>query len=61
MNSIETVEEGNGREVEEFVVELKELPTNLKYVFLGEQMMQPTITNNSLTSLDEEKLMTVLR
>jgi hypothetical protein len=41
--------------------ELKELPAHLKYVFLGEQSMHPAIISSSLTELEEEKLMRVLR
>ncbi|GAU41120.1 hypothetical protein TSUD_288100 [Trifolium subterraneum] len=41
--------------------ELKELPKHLKYVFLGEELMQPAIISSSLSALEEEKLMRVLR
>jgi hypothetical protein len=43
------------------VPKLKELPKHLKYVFLGEQSMHPAIISSSLTELEEEKLMRVLR
>lgn len=32
---------------------LKEFPKHLKYVFLGEKPLQPTITNNSLSTQEE--------
>jgi hypothetical protein len=41
--------------------EPKELPEHLKYVFLGGQSMHPAIISSSLTELEEEKLMRVLR
>lgn len=34
---------------------------HLKYVFLGEQNMQPTIINSYLRNLEKDKLMRVLR
>jgi hypothetical protein len=43
------------------VLELKELPTHLKYVFLGDMKTQPAIISNSLTQPEEEKLLKVLR
>ncbi|KAM1249715.1 hypothetical protein ACFX2G_033057 [Malus domestica] len=42
-------------------LELKPLPSHLKYVFLGEQEMLPVIISSSLTAQDEEKLVRVLR
>jgi len=41
--------------------EWKELPSHLKYVFLSKDASKPTIINNTLTPLEEEKLMRVLR
>jgi hypothetical protein len=41
--------------------ELKELPKNLKYIFLGEEETQPTIISNSLTPENEERLLAVLK
>ena len=41
--------------------ELKELPSNLKYVFLSEDATKPAIISSSLSALEEEKLMRVLR
>jgi len=41
--------------------ELKELPSHLKYVFLSKDASKPAIINNTLTPLEEEKLMRVLR
>jgi len=43
------------------VPELKELPSHLKYVFLNNDASKPAITSITLTSLEEEKLMRVLR
>jgi len=40
---------------------LKELPSHLKYVFLSKDASKPTIINNNLTPLEEEKLIRVLR
>jgi hypothetical protein len=42
-------------------LELKELPSHLKYVFLSEDFSKPAIISNALTPLEEEKLMRVLR
>jgi len=41
--------------------ELKELPSHLKYVFLTKDATKPAIISNSLTPLEENKLMRVLR
>lgn len=41
--------------------ELKELHSHLKYVFLSEDFSKPAIISNTLTPLEEEKLMRVLR
>jgi len=40
---------------------LKELPSHLKYVFLTKDASKPAILSNSLTPLEENKLMRVLR
>jgi len=40
---------------------LKELPARLKYAFLRNDASKPTIISSTLTSLEEEKLMRVLR
>jgi len=42
-------------------VELKELPSHLKYVFLGENGSNPAILSSSLARLEESKLLRVLR
>jgi len=41
--------------------ELKELPSHLNYVFLSKDASKPAIISNTLTPLEEEKLMRVLR
>lgn len=41
--------------------ELKPLPSTLKYAFLEEDGNNPVIVSNSLTTLEEEKLLRVLR
>ena len=41
--------------------ELKELPSHLKYVFLSKDASKPAIISSTLTLLEEEKLMRVLR
>jgi len=41
--------------------ELKELPSHLKYVFLSKDTSKPVIISSTLTPLEEEKLMRVLR
>ncbi|KAI9076561.1 hypothetical protein K1719_041547 [Acacia pycnantha] len=41
-------------------VELKELPSNLKYVFLGKDDTYPIIVSTELSPTDEEKLLKVL-
>ncbi|MCI21947.1 hypothetical protein A2U01_0043118, partial [Trifolium medium] len=48
-------------EVKSSAPELKVLPSHLKYVFLGEDDSSPAIISNSLTFLQEEKLLRVLR
>ncbi|KAL2228950.1 UNVERIFIED_CONTAM: Retrovirus-related Pol polyprotein from transposon 17.6 [Sesamum indicum] len=42
-------------------LELKELPKHLKYAFLGENDTLPVIISSKLSSLEEEKLIHVLR
>ncbi|XP_061376486.1 uncharacterized protein LOC133318503 [Gastrolobium bilobum] len=42
-------------------VELKELPPTLKYAFLGESKAYPVIININLSTVEEEKLLKVLR
>ncbi|XP_061345037.1 uncharacterized protein LOC133290905 [Gastrolobium bilobum] len=42
-------------------VELKEIPSNLKYIFLGEEEMYPVIINKELYETEESKLMKVLK
>jgi len=46
---------------EEKNAELTELPSHLKYVFLSKDASKPAIISSSLTPLEEEKLMSVLR
>jgi len=41
--------------------ELKELPSHLKYVFLSEDVKNPAIINSTLSTLEEEKMMRVLK
>ncbi|CAN6580954.1 unnamed protein product [Malus baccata var. baccata] len=43
------------------VLELKPLPSHLKYIFLGENETLPAIIFSSLTALEEEKLVRVLK
>ncbi|CAN6579414.1 unnamed protein product [Malus baccata var. baccata] len=43
------------------VLELKPLPNHLKYVFLGDEETLPVIVSSSLTALEEEKLIRVLK
>ncbi|CAN6573203.1 unnamed protein product [Malus baccata var. baccata] len=43
------------------VLELKPLPDHLKYVFLGDDETLPVIVSSSLTALEEEKLIRVLK
>ena len=42
-------------------LELKPLPSHLKYVFLGDQETLPVIVSSSLTAQEEEKLVRVLK
>ena len=42
-------------------LELKVLPSHLKYAYLGENQTLPVIISNKLTSLEEEKLIRILR
>ncbi|CAN6570886.1 unnamed protein product [Malus baccata var. baccata] len=43
------------------VLELKPLPDQLKYVFLGDNETLPVIVSSSLTAIEEEKLIRVLK
>ncbi|CAN6697874.1 unnamed protein product [Malus baccata var. baccata] len=43
------------------VLELKPLPSHLKYIFLGENEILPAIISSSLTAQKEEKLVRVLK
>ncbi|MCI09998.1 hypothetical protein A2U01_0031089, partial [Trifolium medium] len=43
------------------VPELKQLPSHLNYVFLSNDNSMPAIISNDLTSLEEEKLLRILR
>ncbi|CAN6711694.1 unnamed protein product [Malus baccata var. baccata] len=43
------------------VLELKPLPSHLKYIFLGENETLPAIISSSLTAQEEEKLLRVLK
>ncbi|CAN6567584.1 unnamed protein product [Malus baccata var. baccata] len=43
------------------VLELKPLPDHLKYVFLGDEETLPVIVSSSLTALEEDKLIRVLK
>ncbi|CAN6583811.1 unnamed protein product [Malus baccata var. baccata] len=43
------------------VLELKPLPDHLKYVFLGDNETLPVIVSSSLTTIEEEKLIRVLK
>ncbi|KAM2425279.1 hypothetical protein ACFX1W_022738 [Malus domestica] len=43
------------------VLELKPLPDHLKYVFLGDEETLPVIVSSSLTAIEEEKLIRVLK
>ncbi|XP_040955958.1 uncharacterized protein [Gossypium hirsutum] len=42
-------------------MDLKELPKNLKYIYLGENQTLPLIVSNALTEMRESKLLRVLR
>lgn len=41
-------------------LKLKELVKHLKYVFLGEKLLQPDIISSTMSTLEEEKLSWVL-
>ncbi|CAN6712704.1 unnamed protein product [Malus baccata var. baccata] len=43
------------------ILELKPLPSHLKYIFLGEKESLPAIISSSLTTQEEEKLVRVLK
>ncbi|XP_070681806.1 uncharacterized protein [Malus domestica] len=43
------------------VLELKPLPDHLKYVFLGDEVTLPIIVSSSLTAMEDEKLIPVLK
>ncbi|XP_065636347.1 uncharacterized protein LOC136070386 [Quercus suber] len=42
-------------------LELKPLPSNLRYAFLGQDSTLPVIINSSLSDVEEEKLLRILR
>ena len=42
-------------------LELKPLPSNLRYTFLGQDSTFPVIINRSLSDVEEEKLQRILR
>lgn len=63
---MENIEELGGTEHKESIKyltdpELKELPPHLKYVLFGQISLQQAIISNSLSILEEEKLLSVLR
>ena len=43
------------------ILELKPLPNHLKYVYLGAKETLPVIVSSTLTALEEEKLIRVLK
>ena len=43
------------------ILEEKQLPTNLKYTYLGEASTLPVIISSSLSNMEEEKLLKVLK
>ncbi|CAN6544134.1 unnamed protein product [Malus baccata var. baccata] len=47
--------------IQAHVLELKPLPSHLKYIFLGEKETLPAIISSSLTAVEEEKLVRVLK
>ena len=47
--------------VQPLTLELKTLPSNLKYVFLGEKEKYPVVISSSLTSNQEAKLLAILK
>ena len=49
------------KNIEEPKLELKQLPSHLRYAFLGNDKTFPVIINASLNALEEEKLLRVLR
>ena len=54
-------EKEKGRKEEPPKLELKPLPSHLKYVYLGESETFPVIINARLSKLEEERLIRVLR
>ncbi|CAN6554941.1 unnamed protein product [Malus baccata var. baccata] len=47
--------------IQALLLELKPLPSHLKYIFLGENETLPAIISSSLTAQEEEKLVRVLK
>ncbi|CAN6583778.1 unnamed protein product [Malus baccata var. baccata] len=47
--------------IQALILELKPLPSHLKYIFLGENETLPAIISSSLTAQEEEKLVRVLK
>ena len=43
------------------ILEEKQLPTHLKYAYLGEASTLPVIISSSLSNMEEEKLLKVLK
>ncbi|WVZ24196.1 hypothetical protein V8G54_002740 [Vigna mungo] len=58
---VEDLHKSEGEGVETSKVELKQLPSHLKYRFLDEQKLKPVIVSNELSSIEEDKLLRVLR
>ncbi|KAL0416188.1 UNVERIFIED_CONTAM: Transposon Ty3-G Gag-Pol polyprotein [Sesamum latifolium] len=56
-----TLDPNIGESILASTLELKELPKHLKYAFLGENDTLPVIISNKLSTLEEEKLIRVLR
>ncbi|CAN6679705.1 unnamed protein product [Malus baccata var. baccata] len=47
--------------IQALIIELKPLPSHLKYVYLGDKEMLPVIISSTLTALEEQKLIRVLK
>ncbi|PNX72882.1 hypothetical protein L195_g028780 [Trifolium pratense] len=61
VENIYEVKASDGKKEESKVPELKQLPSHLKYVFLSEDASLPAIVSSTLTKVEEEKLLRVLR
>ena len=57
----DAIESENHKSAHNSIVELKEVPSHLKYMFLEKERIHPVIVSSALDSKQEESLLTILR